>query len=217
MQWNVFSPYENADKALAVWKALSEKFSSDYVATHIQPAMDRVELVKARMDNDAALIPGQKVPAFTLASLEGEDVSIYDLMGEKDLVLIDFWASWCGPCIATFPDLKKLHAAYTDENFEIVGVSVDDNLEDWSGGVEDHSLPWIQLGELKDADNGSPVSKSYGVNFIPKTFLVDSQGCIYRKNIHPSELKTFLVDRYGMDESLVEPEEEPEDTPEISS
>ena len=217
MQWNVFSPYENADEALAVWKALSEKFDDDFVAAYIQPDMDRVELVKARMDNDAALIPGQKVPAFTLASLDGEDVSIYDLMGEKDMVLIDFWASWCGPCIATFPDLKKLHAAYTDENFEIVGVSVDDNLEDWTGGVEDHSLPWVQLGELKDADNGSPVSKSYGVNFIPKTFLVDSQGCIYRKNIHPSELKTFLVDRYGMDESLVDPEEEPEDTPEISS
>ena len=122
-----------------------------------------------------------------------------------------------GPCIATFPELKKLHAAYTDENFEIVGVSVDDNLEDWSGGVEDHQLPWVQLGELKDADNGSPVSVSYGINFIPSTFLIDSQGCIYRKNIHPGELKTFLVDRYGMDESLIEPEEEPEETPEISS
>lgn len=54
------------------------------------------------------------------------------------------------------------------------------------------------------------------MNYIPKTFLVDSQGCIYRKNIHPDELKTFLVDRYGLDESLEEPEEDDEDTAEIS-
>lgn len=217
MQMNVFSPYDDAEEALSVWQTLAEKFDKEFVATYITPELERIETVHTRTLNDEALIPGQKVPAFTLANLEGEDVSIYDLAGEKDLVLIDFWASWCGPCIATFPDLKKLHAAYTDENFEIVGVSVDNNMEDWSGGVDDHELPWIQLGELKDADNGSPVSKSYGVNFIPKTFLIDSQGCIYRKNIHPTELKTFLVDRYGLDESLVEPEEEPEDTPEVSS
>ena len=217
MQMGVFSPYDDAEEALAVWRALAEKFETDFVATYITPELERIELVHTRTLNDEALVPGQRVPAFTLASLEGDDVSIYDLMGNKDMVLIDFWASWCGPCIATFPELKKLHAAYTDENFEIVGVSVDDNLEDWSGGVDDHELPWVQLGELKDADNGSPVSKSYGVNFIPKTFLVDSEGCIYRKNIHPGELKDFLADRYGLDESLIEPEEEPEETPEISS
>ena len=97
-----------------------------------------------------------------------------------------------------------------------MGVSVDDNREDWSGGISDHELPWVQLGELKDAENGSPVSKSYGVNFIPTTFLVDSQGCIYRKNIHSNELKSFLVDRYGMDESLEEPKLETEETPDVS-
>lgn len=217
MQMGVFSPYDNAEEAIAVWQALSEKFDADFVATYITPELERIELVHTRFLNNEALVPGQKVPAFTLANLDGDDVSLYDLAGTKDMVLIDFWASWCGPCIATFPELKKLHAAYTDENFEIVGVSIDDNLEDWSGGVEDHTLPWVQLGELKDADNGSPVAVSYGINFIPSTFLIDSQGCIYRKNIHTRELKDFLVDRYGMDESLVEPEEEPEETPEISS
>ena len=217
MQMGIFSPYEDAEEALAVWGALAEKFEADFVATYITPELERIELVHTRTLNHEALVPGQKVPAFTLASLDGDDVSLYDLAGTKDMVLIDFWASWCGPCIATFPELKKLHAAYTDEDFEIVGVSVDDDFEDWSGGVEDHQLPWVQLGELKDADNGSPVSTSYGINFIPSTFLIDSQGCIYRKNIHPGELKDFLADRYGLDESLVEPEEEPEETPEISS
>ena len=216
MQMDAFSPYVNAKEALSVYRTLSDKFDEDFVDTFITPELERIERIHTFTLNDEALVPGQRVPAFTLANLDGEDVSIYDLASEKDMVLIDFWASWCGPCIATFPELKKLYTAYTDENFEIVGVSIDSNLEAWSGGVEEHELPWVQLGELKDTDNGSPVAKSYGVNFIPKTYLIDSQGCIYRKDIHPDELKKFLVDRYGMDESLGEPEEESEDTPDVS-
>ena len=217
MEMGAFSPVAHAEEALAVWRGLAEKFDDDFAATYVTPDLERVEQLHTLALINEALIPGQKVPEFTLANLDGEDIAIYDLVGDKDMVLIDFWASWCGPCIETFPDLKKLHAAYTDENFEIVGVSIDNNLEDWSGGVEEHELPWVQLGELKDANNGSPVSKNYGVNSIPKTFLVDSQGCIYRKNIHPDELKTFLVDRYGMDKSLEEAEEETEDSPDVPS
>ena len=218
MQMGAFSPYyEHAEEALSVWRTLSDKFDKDVLAIHVTPESERSERVYTHTLIDEALVPGQKIPAFTLASLDGEDVSIYDLVSEKDMVLIEVWASWCGPCIAAFPELKELHAAYTDENFEIVGISIDNNLEAWTEGVETHALPWLQLAELKDTDNDSPVTKSLGATSIPKTFLIDSQGCIYRKDILPAELKTFLVDRYGMDESLVEPEEEPEGTSEASS
>ena len=211
MQMGAFSPYfEHAKEALSVWRRLSDKFDKDVLATYVTPELERTERVYTHTLIDEALVPGQKIPAFTLTSLDGKDVSIYDLASEKDMVLIDVWASWCGPCIAAFPELKKLHAAYTEQNFEIVGISIDNNLEAWSEGVETHALPWVQLAELRDTDNDSPVTKSLGATSIPKTFLIDSKGCIYRKDILPTELKTFLVDRYGMDESLVEPEEEPE-------
>ena len=90
------------------------------------------------VENDAILVPGQKVPEFILADYDGEDKSLYELLADKDMVLIDFWASWCGPCIADFPELKKLHAAYTDEDFEIVGVSIDSTEEAWKEGVDEH-------------------------------------------------------------------------------
>lgn len=213
MQMGAFSPYyEHAKQALNVWRSLSDKFDKDVLATYVTPELEKAELVYSQTLIDEALVPGQKIPAFTLTSLDGENVSIYDLASERDMVLIDVWASWCGPCIAAFPELKKLHTAYTDQNFEIVGVSIDNNLEAWSEGVETHTLPWVQLAELKDTDNGSPVAKSLGATSIPKTFLIDSQGCIYRKDILPAELKAFLIDRYGMDESLEESEEEPKDT-----
>ena len=210
-------PYDPRDYAsqLAAYRSVAEVFDDDFVAANLNPTIELLSNILVTSENDAKLIPGQKVPEFTLANYDGEDVSLFGLLGEKDMVLIDFWASWCGPCIADFPELKKLHAAYTDEDFEILGVSIDSTDEEWKGGVDEHELPWINLGEIKGWEG--PIATMYGVNAIPKGFLVDSQGCIYKKNIRPAALKEFLVDRYGMDESLEEPEEETVDAPEVSS
>ncbi len=212
-----FRPYGYFDPAsqLAALQPLVDEFDEQFVESNLNPKIEQLNQSMTLMNNDAALVPGQKVPEFSLADYDGEDRSLYSLLADNDMVLIDFWASWCGPCIADFPELKKLHAAYTDEDFEIVGVSIDSTDEDWIGGVDEHELPWINLGEVKGWEG--PVSTMYGVNAIPKGFLVDSKGCIYKKNIRPAALKEFLVDRYGMDESLEEPEVEPDDSQEVSS
>ncbi|MXZ43717.1 MAG: TlpA family protein disulfide reductase [Gammaproteobacteria bacterium] len=200
---------------ISILRELETVMEADFVSVHITPLIERMERSALKANNDTNLVVGQRVPEFSLANYDGEDVALFDLLGQRDLVLIDFWASWCGPCIADFPELKKLYSAYEDEGFEIVGVSIDDNMEDWKEGVDEHELPWVNLGELKDW--GGPVAVSYGVSAIPKGYLVDSQGCIYEKNIRPAALKEFLVDRYGMDESLEEPEVETDDAPEVSS
>lgn len=208
-EWNDYG------SKLEALQPLAKMLDEDFVATFITPKIEDYKQLLIKVQNDAALIPGQKIPAFALANYDGKEVGIYELLGKNDLVLIDFWASWCGPCIADFPELKELYHAYTDENFEIVGVSIDSTMEDWKGGVDDHELPWVNLGEVKGWDG--PVVTLYGVNGIPRGFLVDSEGCIYKKNIRPRALKEFLVDRYGMDESLEEPREEPDGTTEESS
>lgn len=206
--------FDEAADELAAWSVLSQKFDADYVAIHITPQIENLEKRVLLGENDAMLVPGQKAPEFTLLDLEGDEVSLYKVLGENDMVLVDFWASWCGPCIADFPDLKKLYAAYNDDAFEIVGVSIDSTDEDWLGGVEDNSLPWIQLGELEGWYG--PIGIQYGVGWIPKGYLIDSKGCIYEKDIRPDALKDFLVNRYGMDESLQEPELETEDSQGVS-
>jgi len=210
-------PYHWRDYSsqLAALRPLAIELDNDFVAAFVTPKIEMNEDALILVQNDDKLIPGQKVPKFTLVNYDGEDVVLYELLAKKDLVLIDFWASWCGPCIADFPELKKLHAAYSDENFEIVGVSIDSTDEDWKRGVDEHELPWINLGEVMGSEG--PVARVYGVITIPKGYLVDSQGCIYKKDIRPAALEKFLVDRYGLDESLVEPEEETDDAADASS
>jgi len=209
-------PYHWRDYAsqLVALRPLAKELDDEFVAAFITPKIETYEKALIVVQNDDALIPGQKVPEFTLVNYDGEEVVLYELLAEKDLVLIDFWASWCGPCIADFPELKKLHAAFTDENFEIIGVSIDSTEEAWKGGVAEYELPWINFGEALGVE--SPVAMAYGIITIPKGFLVDSQGCIYKKNIRPAALKDFLVDRYGLDESLVEPDHEVEDASDVS-
>ncbi len=210
----LLGPYTDDAEELSGWQSLAKKFDEEFVATRITPRIDFLNWASIARANGAALVPGQRVPEFTLANAMDEDLALYDLLGKKDMVLIDFWASWCGPCIADFPDLKKLHAAYEDEDFEIVGVSIDSKKEDWIEGLEDHKLPWTNLGELKDWEG--PVATSFGVMGIPMGYLVDSQGCIYKKHVRPAALKEFLVNRYGMDESLVEPDPDTEDSQGVS-
>ncbi|MCY3886064.1 MAG: redoxin domain-containing protein [Gammaproteobacteria bacterium] len=199
---------ENPSDAFPVYDKLAELLDDDLVARRVSPARDRLARQLESQENDASLSPGQKAPEFTLASLEGTDVALYDVLAEKEVVLIDFWASWCGPCIADFPELKRLYAAYDDHGFEIVGVSIDSALEDWEQGSIDNELPWIDLGQM-DGWEGA-IATTYGVLAIPKGYLLDTNGCILEKNIRPARLEEVLVARYGEVAEPSESDAEPE-------
>ncbi len=199
---------ENRSNALPVYDRLVTLFDEDRYVKRINQARDRVVWFIESEKNDESLIPGQKAPEFTLANLEGTEVALYDVLAEKELVLIDFWASWCGPCIADFPELKRLYSAYNGLGFEIVGVSIDSAHEDWEGGSTEHELPWIDLGEM-DGWEGATAT-SYGVLAIPKGFLLDSKGCILEKRVRPAQLEEALVARFGEVPELTEPSTESE-------
>ena len=200
-------PYasEDYDSRLAVLQSLAAEFNHKFVAEYFAPRIKNLEQASIVAKNEAKLIPGQKVPDFTLPTYEGSEVSLYSLLAQNDMVLLDFWAAWCGPCVAAFPKLKKLHTKYAEESFEIVGVAIDPTIEEWKEGVESFSLPWVSLGEAQGWEG--PVSTMYGISHLPKSFLVDSQGCIYKKDIQPAALEKFLNNRYSLSKPL-EPSEE---------
>ncbi len=201
------NPYTTSDESLAPLDKLISNTEDGSLRSAMTDMRDSILSRAESRENDESLVPGQKAPAFTLANLDGDETALYDVLNENELVLVDFWASWCGPCIASFPDLKKLYGAYSDDGFEIVTVSIDggngeDGYADWKEEAINQELPWIDLGDLNGFEAPTPVS--YGVNWIPKSYLVDPKGCILDKDIHSEKLQATLVERFGMDPELEE-------------
>lgn len=187
--------YRGQEEGLSIYDQLAKSLEKDLVSRRVVHARNEAAMYIARAVKDKSLEIGKKAPDFTLQNFEGEDMSLSDILDEKEYVLVDFWASWCGPCIATFPALKDLYASYGERGFEIVSVSIDDNREMWSYSTEEYGLPWINLGELKGFE-GEMVT-SYGVNFVPKGYLLDAAGQIVQKDLTTDQLKTFLGSVYG--------------------
>jgi len=198
-QLNPFG-YDRDEEKLAALEGLATRFSEEFVEQHITPKIEQVAQRISVIKNDKTVVPGQLAPAFTLDDLEGDAVSLHNVLQENELVLVDFWASWCGPCIASFPALKEMYSTYQNEGFEIITVSIDSTLEDWQAGFEENELPWIDVidaaddGELKGWQ--APMATAYGVNYIPKGFLIDSEGCIVQRDLHTEELENVLAARW---------------------
>ena len=169
---------------------LAELLDVELVAQRVTPAREQLVSQIKSEQNDADLVPGQKVPDFTLADLEEKETILYDVLAENELVLVEFWASWCGPCIASFAKLKDLHSTYKANGFEIVSVAIDSNSPHWEQASEEHDLPWIDVGEMSGWDGET--ATAYGVQFVPKSYLIDREGYILQKDLNPDELEEYL-------------------------
>ena len=190
--------------AVQVYDEIAGQLDEDIVARRV--ANQRNQLVSRieTAEYNSILTVGQQAPPFSLPDLAGTDVSLGSVLAENQTVFVDFWASWCGPCIAAFPELKELYSTYGDDGFEIVGISIDSNVEDWEEATIEHEIPWLNLGEIgKDPQASESVSTIYGAISIPKGYVLDRQGCVIGKDVFPDRLKEFLDDRYG--ESAAEP------------
>lgn len=134
---------------------------------------------------------GAEYTNLTMPDLEGAEVSLSDYVGKGKYVLIDFWASWCGPCRREMPVLVEAYKKYADKGFEIVGVSFDDNHEAWEKGVKELDITWPQMSDLKGWK--CEASTVYGIRSIPSTLLIDPQGKIVAKNLRGEELDATLA------------------------
>ncbi|WP_420575750.1 peroxiredoxin family protein [Ekhidna sp.] len=168
----------------------------DSIATELRAEMPEnfhVENLMSQISTTKSLAIGEEAPEISLQNPEGETITLSSLRGKY--VLIDFWAAWCRPCRAENPNVVRVYNEYSDENFEILGVSLDRTREKWLGAIEQDGLPWLHVSDLKYWRSQAAID--YQVNAIPATFLVDPEGKIIAKNLRGASLEAKLKEIFG--------------------
>ncbi|GAA4429174.1 TlpA disulfide reductase family protein [Bremerella cremea] len=146
--------------------------------------------------------------------LDGQDLDFASLKGK--VVLVDFWATWCGPCIGEFPDLKKLYAAYHPHGFEVVGISLDDTKSIVDTFVSQRELPWIVVCNAEGDDYKGFRDENavyYGINAIPQMILVDRNGIVLDTEARGEKLAELLAEMFPDVEAPNLKEAEKDSTP----
>jgi peroxiredoxin len=133
------------------------------------------------------LSAGHKAPDFTLNDVNGNPVSLASRTGPK-LLLIDFWAGWCGPCRMENPNLVRIYNEFKELGFDILGVSLDRSREVWMKAIDDDKLTWTQVSDLNYFN--SAAAKLYDVTAIPANFLIDGNGMIIAVDLRGEALYT---------------------------
>ena len=146
-----------------------------------------------RMSETAKTVQvGARVKGFSATGLDGGTYRLDDLLADNQAVLIEFWASWCGPCRAEVPNLRTAVEQYDERGFGIFAFSLDDNREDWEIASAEDEISWINTGDLKAYD--SPVPAQFGVLALPMNVLIDGEGVILARNIRGEGLLAKLAE-----------------------
>jgi peroxiredoxin len=117
---------------------------------------------------------GEPVPEINLGNVTGDKISLQALKGK--VVLLDFWASWCGPCKVANKNLQKIYKKYKAKGFEIYSVSVDSRTDKWKDAIKEQKIKWLQVND--PGDWNSEIAKTWGIEALPTTFLIDKNGIL---------------------------------------
>lgn len=149
--------------------------------------------LKKRIDILRSVQIGKTAPDFTMNDSTGKPLTLSSLKGK--VLLVDFWAAWCGPCRAENPNVVKAYKLYNKKGFDILGCSFDQNRDKWLKAVKDDKLTWHHVSDLQGWDNAA--GKLYGINSIPANVLLDKDQKIIARNLRGEELTDKLSEVFG--------------------
>jgi len=133
---------------------------------------------------------GQQAADFTIKGADQKAIKLSDFKGKY--VLLDFWASWCGPCRREMPHVKAAYEQFKGNNFQVFAVSIDSDAAAWKKALKEDNMPFVHALDVKGKQS---VGDLYMVRAIPTNFLIDSTGKIIAKNLRGEELSKFLESR----------------------
>jgi len=188
-------------KAMPEYKAVSAGLaqvipSSPFLQTmnkNIAAAEQRMMQQQVQEQAAGSLTTGAPAPEIKLNTPEGKELSLSSLKGKY--VLIDFWASWCGPCRRENPNVLQLYNKYKKKNFEILSVSLDSDKAKWTAAIQQDQMNWLHVSDLEKWN--SVAARDYGVSSIPFTVLVDPDGNVIATKLRGPGLESKLAEIFG--------------------
>lgn len=192
LQGQFNSPKFNLDNVKKTFNKLDSSLKSTKIGKEIEAKLKTIEN-NNKVKPEAALI-GKMAPDFSAKTPQGRVVSLKQSLGK--ITIIDFWASWCGPCRKENPNVVALYNELHSKGLNIVGVSLDDDNSKWSDAIAKDKITWTQVSNLQGWKD--PIAQLYQVEQIPTTFILDGSGIIIAKDLRGEELRTKITQLLGV-------------------